>query len=108
MMTFKSSADVARLHKTDLAHPVITKLADGLFLDTQPVTIALMEPHDVDPPLADLCSTEDVTLEGIIEQGGIFLIALQTHYGYGLVLAIPDADWLTGELRLCIKENLYH
>ena len=43
MMTFSSRADAARLHKTDPAHPVITKLADGLFSDTQPVTVALMD-----------------------------------------------------------------
>ena len=108
MMTFSSRADAARLHKTDPAHPVITKLAHGLFSDTQPVTVALMEPHDIDHPLTQLSNAEDVTLEGIIERENMFMIALQTDYGYGLVLAIPDEDWLNGHLRLCIEENLYN
>ena len=107
-MIFKSSTDLPRLQQTDPALPVITKLANGLFSDTQPVTITLLQPDDTEPPLADLYSAEDVTLEGIIEQAGIFLIALQTHYGFGIVLAIPNEDWLGGEFRQCIEENLYN
>ena len=108
MMTFTSSADLSRLHRTDPAQPVITRLAHGLFSDTQPVTVALMEPHDIDNPLTELGDAEDVTLEGIIEQENMFLVALQTAYGYGIVLAIPDEDWLSAHLRLCIEENLYN
>jgi len=108
MMTFTSSADLSRLQKTDPAHPVITKLAHGLFSDTQSVTVVLMEPHDIGHPLTQLSTAEDVTLEGIIERENIFMIALQTDYGYGIVLAIPDEDWLTGHLRGCIEENLYN
>ena len=52
MMTFKSSADLLRLQQTDPAQPVITELANGLFSDTDPVTITLMQSHDVDPALA--------------------------------------------------------
>ena len=108
MMTFTSSADLSRLQQTDPAHTVIAKLADGLFSDTRPVTITLLQPDDTDPPLADMCSAEDVTLEGILERENMFLIALQSHYGFGIVLAIPDADWLTSEFRQCIEDNLYN
>jgi hypothetical protein len=108
MMTFRSSADLSRLHETHPAHPVLSKLADGLFSESQPVTIALLQSHDADQPLAELCSAEDVSLEGTIKQSGVFLVALQTDYGYGIVLAIPDQDWLSGNLRLCIEENLYN
>ncbi len=108
MMTLSSSSDLSRLHQTDPVHPVITKLADGLFSESQPVTITLMQPDDTDPPLAELCNAEDVTLEGIIERENNFLVVLQTDYGYGIVLVIPDEDWLSGELRLCIEQNLYH
>ena len=46
--------------------------------------------------------------EGIIERENMFLIALQTDYGYGIVLVIPSEDWLSGELYKCIENNLYH
>ena len=108
MMTFSSPVDLLRLPYTDTAQPVITKLAHGLFSDTQPVTITLMQPDDINPPLADLCSAEDVRLEGIIEQAGMFLVALKTDYGYSIVFVVPDEDWLSSELRQCIEENLYH
>ena len=109
MMTFSTSADLSRLHKTDPAHPLINKLAHGLFSDTQPVTVALMQPDDTDPPLADLCSAEDVTLEGILQQQGMFLVVLQTNYGYGIVFVVPDAEWLSGsEPQRCIQLNLKH
>lgn len=110
MLKFTSSGDLARLPKTDPAQPVISLMIDNLFTETSntdPVTIALMQPHDADPPLADLCNAEDVTLEGVIEQAGMFLVVLQTDYGYGLVLVIPDAEWLTGGLRNSIEDNLY-
>ncbi len=110
MMTFKSSADLSRLHRTDPAHPVITQLANSLFsetLDNNPITVALMQSHD-DRPLAEMCSAEDVTLEGIIEQGNMFLVVLQTDYQYGIVLVIPDEGWVNGQLRECIEQNLYN
>ena len=106
MMTFKSSADLSRLQHTDPAHPVISTLIDNF--KTDPVTIALMENHDADHPLAELCNAEDVSLEGVIEQDSIFLVVLQTDYQYGLIIVIPDAEWLNDNLRLCIEENLYN
>ena len=108
MMIFSSPADLSRLISTNPAHPVITRLAHGLFSETQPVTVALMEPHDIDHPLFQLSNAEDVTLEGIIERENMFLVALETDYGYGIVLAIPNEDWLSGHLRGCIEENLYN
>ena len=107
-MTFSSPADLSRLQQTHPAQPLITKLANGLFSDTQPVTVALMEPDDIDHPLTHIGNAEDVILEGIIERENMFLVALKTDYGYGIVLAIPDEDWLSGHLRLCIEENLYN
>jgi len=109
MMTFQSSADLSRLQQTDTAHPVITQLATSLFSEPDdPVTVALMQPNDNDHPLSELCSAEDVTLEGIIELGDMYLVVFQTDYQYAIVLVIPDEDWLSGELRLCIEENIYN
>ena len=85
-MTFTSSSDLSRLHNKDPAHPVISTLINNL--NTDPVTIALMQPHNIDHPLAQLCNAEDVTLEGVIQQDSIFLVALQTDYGYGIVFVI--------------------
>ena len=104
MMTFTSSSDLPRLQHTDPAHPVISTLISNL--NTDPVTIALMQPHDINHPLTELCNAEDVSLEGVIEQGGMYLVVLQTDYGYGIVLVIPQAEWLGGELRRCIEQNL--
>ena len=106
MMIFKSSSDLSRLQSTDPAHPVISTLMGNL--NNDPVTIALMQLGDIDNPLAELCSAEDVYLEGVIEQGGVFLIVLQTDYGYGLIIVVPNAEWLGGELRNCIEQNLYN
>ena len=108
MMTFKSSSDLSRLQQTHPAQPVIAKLANGLFSENQPVTITLMQSHDVDHPLAELCNAEDVSLEGVIEQGGVYLVVLQTDYGYGIVFVIPDEDWVNDQLRECITQNLYN
>ena len=108
MMTFTSSADLLRLQQTDPAQPVIAKLANGLFSENQPVTITLLQTHDNDHPLAELCSAEDVSLDGVIERENMFLVALQTDYGYGIVFVIPDEDWVSGELRQCIEQNLYN
>ena len=108
MMTFKSSADLSRLQQTDPARPIIAKLADGLFSDTDPITITLMQPDDADHPLAELCNAEDVSLEGIVQQQGMFLVVLQTDYGYGIIFVVPNAEWLGGELRGCIEQNLYN
>ena len=108
MMTFKSSADLCRLQTTDPAHPVISTLTSNLFADNDPVTVALMQPHDIDHPLAELCNAEDVTLEGVIERENNFLVVLQTDYGYGLVLVVPNAEWVNGQLRECIEQNLYN
>ena len=106
MMTFTSSSDLPRLHNTDPAHPVISTLISNL--KTDPVTIALMQPHDINHPLTELCNAEDVSLEGVIEQGGMFLVVFQTDYQYGIVFVVPNAEWLGGELRRCIEQNLYH
>ena len=105
-MTFTSSSDLARLHNSDPAHPVISTMISNL--NTDPVTIALMQSHDADHPLAELCNAEDVSLEGVIEQDSMFLVVLQTDYQYGLVIVVPNAEWLGGELRRYIEQNLYN
>ena len=106
MMTFKSSADLSRLQHTDPAHPVISTLIDNF--KTDPVTIALMQPGDVNHPLAELFNAEDVSLDGVVQQQGMYLIVLQTDYGYGIVFVVPNAGWLGGELRQYIEHNLYN
>ena len=108
MMTFSSSSDLSRLSHTDQAHPVISTLISNLFTDNEPVTIALMQSHDADHPLAELCNAEDVSLEGVVEQGAVFLVVFETDYGYGIIFVVPNAEWLNDNLRLCIEENLYN
>ena len=108
MLTFTSSADLVRLQSTDPAHPVISTLTSNLFTDNEPVTIALMQPHDTDHPLTEICNAEDVSLDGILQEQGMYLIVLQTNYQYGIVFVIPNAEWLGGELRGYIEQNLYN
>ena len=111
MLKFTSSGDLARLPKTDPAQPVISLMIDNLFTEahnTDPVTIALMQPGDTDHPLTEICNAEDVSLEGIVQQQGMYLIVLQTDYHYGIVFVVPNAEWLGGELRRCIEQNLYN
>ena len=108
MMTFSSSSDLSRLSSTDSAHTVISTMISNLFTDNDPVTITLLQPHDADHPLAELCNAEDVSLEGIVQQQGMFLVVLQTDYGYGIIFVVPNAEWLGGELRGCIEQNLYN
>ena len=106
MLNFTSTADLSRLHIADPAHPVISTLTNNL--NTDPITIALLQPGDTDHPLAELCNAEDVSLEGVIEQGGVFLIVFETDYGYGIIFVVPNAEWLDCELRNCIEQNLYN
>ncbi len=54
MLKFTSTADLLRLQQTDPAHPVISTLISNL--KTDPITIALMQHHDTDHPLAN-CGT---------------------------------------------------
>ena len=109
MMTFKSSADLSRLQETDPAHPVISTMIDNDALDTDNI-IALMESHDMGrrTELWDHCNPDSVSLEGILEQQGMYLVVLQTGDQFGVVVVIPDAKWLSGELRRCIELNLNH
>jgi hypothetical protein len=106
MLKFTSSADLSRLHKTDPAHPIISLMVDNLFSDASQDVITLMESHDIAHPLTELCNAEDVSLEGVIEQKGNYLVVLQTKYDFGLVIVVPNTEWLGGELRQSIEQNL--
>ena len=115
MLKFTSSGDLARLPKTDPAHPVISLMIENLFTDSPETEdiIALMEPDDINHPLTQLwncCDPNSISLERILQQQGMFLIVLQTReqIEFGIVLVIPDAEWVTGELRRCIEQNLYN
>jgi len=120
MLIFKSVDDLARLPKTDPAQPVIATLVDGLITQTYETEfpynpesdgfIALIEPDDVDRPLTEIwddgTKLTDIPWEGITKQGDYFLAVFLANDQYGIVFVIPDEDWVNGELRECIENNL--
>jgi len=107
MLTFKSEADLSRLKTTDPAHPVISRMIEYDALDTDNI-IALMEPHDIGrrTELWDHCHPGSVSLEGILHKQGMYLVVLHTEMQFGIVVVIPDASWLTGDLRQSIQQTL--
>lgn len=119
MLKFTSADDLARLPKTDPAYPVIATLVDGLITETfktefpyDPESdgfIALVEPGDVDRPLTEIWDDwvlTDIPWEGITKQGNMFLAVFLANDQYGIVFVIPDEDWVNGQLRECIDNNL--
>lgn len=107
MMKFTSSDDLARLPETDPAYPVISKLVDGLITDvvedelSHGLIIALAEHTDTDTPLSHL------SFDGVTKLQGMYITVLLTRDKYRVVV-IPDADWVSDELRQCIEPNLNH
>lgn len=119
MLIFKSVGDLARLPKTDPAQPVIAELVNGLITETFKTEfpydpeadgfIALVEPGDVDRPLTEIWDDwklTDIPWEGIMKQGDFFIAIFLANDQYGIVFVIPDEDWVNGELRKCIEQNL--
>ena len=54
----------------------------------------------------DGCSLLDIYWEGIMKQGDFFVVIYLANNEYGLTFVIPDADWVTGELRELIEDIL--
>ena len=54
----------------------------------------------------DGCTLLNIYREGTMKQGDYFIAIHLANNEYGLVFVIPDAHWLSGELRQMIEDIL--
>jgi hypothetical protein len=119
MITFKSPEDLAKLSPDDPAYPTVKELIEQLISAYSPPGraydaeddgyIILVEPEDVDRTLDELwdgCTLLNIPWEGIMLRGGFYIGIWLANNEYGLTFVIPDAVWITGELREFIVDIL--
>jgi hypothetical protein len=116
--TFKSHDDLRKLHPDDPARPVMQELVRVLIDDfNEPGQtyspddfgfLVLIEPGDIDRELTeiDMPKLSEIFWEGAsMRQGFIYAVYLGTD-DYGMGFVIPDAPWVTGDLRKIIEDHL--
>ena len=119
MITFKSTEDLSKLPAIDPAYPTVQELVDRLITaytsPDQPCNwqdygyVILIDESDVDRDLDEIwdgCALLNIYWEGIMKQGDFFIAIYLANNEYGLVFVIPDAPWVSGELRQMIEDNL--
>ena len=119
MLTFKQPADLAKLPPDDPAHDTVEELIEQLISAYSPPGRAydpeddgyliLIEPEDADRNLDELwdgCTLLHLPWEGVFLQGDFYIAIYLANNEYGLTFVIPDADWVTGELRELIEDIL--
>ena len=119
MITFKSTEDLNKLPPDDPAYATVKELVDQLITAYTPPGraydpeddgyVILIEEGDVDRTLDELwdgCTLLNIPWEGIMLQGDFFVAIYLANNEYGLTFVIPDADWITGELRALIEDIL--
>jgi hypothetical protein len=98
MITFKSPDDPAYSTAKELIDQLISAYSPpGRAYDAEDDDRTLDE-------LWDGCTLLNIPWEGIILQGDFFIAIYLANNEYGLTFVIPDADWVTGELRKMIKD----
>ena len=116
MITFKSPEDLSKLPENHPAHATVKELIEQLITAYSPPGrsydpeddgyIILIEPKDVDRTLDELwdgCTLLNIPWEGISLRDGFYIAIYLANNEYGLTFVIPDADWVTGELREMIE-----
>jgi hypothetical protein len=122
MLHFKSRNDLGQLPSSDPAHPVIKELIDQLisaYSDEDGVYnyedygwIVLLEESDLDGPLDDLYNDGTTFLdldwlwEGITLKDGFYTAIYLANNESGMVFVIPDAPWLSPEVRDMLERHL--
>jgi hypothetical protein len=121
MLHFKSRNDLGQLPSSDPAFPVIKELVDLTITpyDTperpyDPATegwIVLIQEGDLVGPLTDIW--DDTSLldldewwEGVTLENGFYNAIFLANNEFGLVFVIPDADWLTPEVKDMLQRHL--
>ena len=119
MLTFKSTEDLRKLSPDDPAYSTVEELIEQLITAYSPPGraydpeddgyIILIEPEDVDRTLDELwdgCTLLNLLWEGIFLRNNHFVGIWLANNEYGLSFVIPDADWVTGELRVLNEDIL--
>ncbi|QFY89684.1 hypothetical protein D5125_09390 [Magnetovirga frankeli] len=124
MLLFKSAADLRQLPTDHPAYPLIADLVQRLIVDwhmqhrsyapEDDGFICLIQEGDQDRPLHEIWPDDSITLldlryswEGIMPaRHGHWQAIFLANNEAGIVFVIPDAEWITGELRESILENL--
>jgi hypothetical protein len=119
MKQFQSATDLQQLPPDDPTFPIVADLvqrlivnyeADGFTYDPDADGwIVLIEEGDTERILDEIWddwTLLDVPWEGITREGDFFIAVFLANNEFGLVFVIPDADWVNGQLRDVIEENL--
>ena len=119
MISFRSTEDLSKLSTDNIARDIIEELIEQLITTYSPPGraydpeddgyIILIEPEDVDRTLDELwdgATLLNIPWEGIFLRGDFYIGIYLANNEYGLTFVIPDADWVTGELRDMIEDIL--
>jgi len=119
MITFKSPDDLSKLPPDHPARDTVGILVRDLITAYSPTGrsydpeddgyVILIEEGDVNRTLDELwdgATLLTIPWEGIFLRDGFFIAIYLANNEYGLTFVIPDADWLTSELRTFIETIL--
>ena len=119
MISFRSPEDINKLSPDDPAYATVKELVDQLITAYSPPGrvfdadcdgyILLVQKNDVDRTLDELwdgCTLLNIPWEGIMLRDGFYIAIYLANNEYGLSFVIPNADWVTGELRELIEDIL--
>ena len=119
MITFKSPEDLSKLSPDDPAYSTVKELIEQLISAYSPPGraydaeddgyIILIEPEDAQRTLDELwdgATLLNIPWEGIFLRDDFYIAIYLANNEYGLTFVIPDADWVTGELREMIEDIL--
>ena len=119
MITFKSPEDLSKLSPDDPAYSTVKELIEQLITAYSPIGraydpeddgyILYVSESDVDRTLDELwdgASILTIPYEGIFLRDNFFVAIYLANNEYGLTFVIPNADWVTGELREMIEDIL--
>ena len=114
MKTFKSIPDVDRFRNHPLHGTVQSLVATVIaeYPEYRPEDdgyLVLLEPGDVDRVLDDLDmphKLSEVPFEGVTVADGCFHAVYLANNQFALGFLIPDAEWLTGDVRRHLEAHL--
>ena len=118
MLEFKSPEDLSKLPPDDPVFPIAKTWSNGSSPITSPRVmntpeddgwIVVIEENDKDRVLSEIWSDWtllDIPWEGITLRDGFYQAVFLANDQFGIVFIIPDAPWVTGELRKMIEDHL--
>ena len=106
MLTFKYTADLAKLSRSDPAYIVVRERL-YLLLDTFPAYdpdthgyVVLVQPGDTRIDLPELKGTmAEMSFDGVTKHDGHYHAVYLTNNEFALEFVVPDADWLDEGIR---------